>query len=123
MVGSSWFASFFLLGEAAPEGDLMQMIGPMLPFLVIGVLFWVLMIRPESKKTADLNKMREGLKKNDRILTIGGIFGTVVNVQKDAKDITIRVDDNTRIRVLRSSIALVLGEGEEGDAAKTTEPQ
>ena len=123
MVGSSWFASFLVLGQAAAEPDMMQMVVQFAPFIIIGGLFWMLLIRPESKKTADLNKMREALNKNDRILTIGGIFGTVVNVQKDAKDITIRVDDNTRIRVLRSSIALVLGEGEEGDAAKASEPQ
>ena len=126
MVGLSSFVSFFVLAQAAaPEPDMMQTIVQFAPFLVIGVLFWVLMIRPESKKTADQNKMREGLKKNDRVLTIGGIFGTVVNVQKDAKDITIRVDEgnNTRLRVLRSSIALILAEGDEGDAAKAPEPQ
>ena len=117
--------SFLVFGQAAaaPEGDMMTMIVQFAPFIVIGVLFWMLMIRPESKKNADLNKMREALKKNDRILTIGGIFGTVVNVQKDAKDVTIRVDEgnNTRLRILRSSIALVLGEGEEGGAAKAAE--
>jgi preprotein translocase subunit YajC len=122
MVGSSWFISFSVLAQAAAEPDMMQMVVQFAPFIIIGGLFWMLLIRPESKKTADLNKMREGLKKNDRILTIGGIFGTVVNVQKDAKEITIRVDENTRLRVLRSSIALVLGEGEEGDAAKASEP-
>ncbi|MCK4852438.1 MAG: preprotein translocase subunit YajC, partial [Candidatus Omnitrophica bacterium] len=47
-------------------------------------------------------KMLEGLKKNDDIVTSGGIYGTIVNIQNDV--VTLRVDDNTRIKVQKSSI-------------------
>jgi preprotein translocase subunit YajC len=49
--------------------------------------------------------MLENLKKNDRVITVGGIYGVVVNVAKGSEDITIRVDDgnNTRLRVVRSA--------------------
>lgn len=119
---SSFFASICLFAQAAADGGGMQTLVQLGPFIVIGLLFWVLLIRPESKKNAELGKMREGLKKNDRVLTAGGIFGTVVNVQKDAKDVTIRVDEgnNTRIRVLKSAIAQILV-GEESEASKVTD--
>ena len=54
------------------------------------------------------------LKKNDRILTLGGIYGTVVSVQKDAGDVTIKVDEssNARLRITRSSIGQILHEDE-----------
>ena len=84
--------------------------GLMFPFLVIGLLFYFLMIRPEKRKRADVARMQDELKKNDRIVTIGGIMGVVVNTQKDSNEVTIRVDDNnnTRMRILRSAISRVV---------------
>jgi preprotein translocase subunit YajC len=80
------------------------------PFLIIGLLFYFLMIRPEKRKRADIAQMQDSLKKNDRVVTIGGILGVVVNTQASSNEVTIRVDDsnNTRIRILRSSISRVL---------------
>jgi len=86
------------------------LMGLMFPFLVIGLLFYFLMIRPEKRKRADVARMQDELKKNDRIVTIGGIMGVVVNTQKDSNEVTIRVDDNnnTRMRILRSAISRVV---------------
>ena len=50
------------------------------------------------------------MKKNDRVVTAGGIIGSVANISVDGKEITLKVDDNTRIKFLRSSITQVLGE-------------
>ncbi|MBM4090905.1 MAG: preprotein translocase subunit YajC [Planctomycetes bacterium] len=85
-----------------------------MPFLLIAVLFYFLMIRPERRKRAAVVAMLAGLKKNDRIVTIGGILGTVMNVQKD--EVTIRVDEstNTKLRMQRNAIARVIPP--EGDA-------
>ena len=84
--------------------------------LMIGVLILVyfIMIRPERRKRADMVSMLDNLRKNDRVVTIGGIFGTVVSVQQGAEDVSIRVDDNTRIKILRSAISRVVSE----DSAK-----
>jgi preprotein translocase subunit YajC len=59
--------------------------------------------------------MRANLKKNDRIVTVGGIIGTVINAPKDSDEISIRIDEssNTRMRILRSAVNRVLGESEE----------
>jgi preprotein translocase subunit YajC len=92
-------------------------IDPILLMLVIFTLFYLLLIRPERRKRQETDRMLDSLKKNDRVLTIGGIYGVVVNVAKGAEDVTIRVDDgnNTRLRILRSAISRVIGteEGEE----------
>jgi len=107
-----------LLGqEAAPEapgGFASIFTNPFMPFLLIAVLFYFLMIRPERRKRAAVVAMLAGLKKNDRIVTIGGILGTVMNVQKD--EVTIRVDEstNTKLRMQRNAIARVIPP--EGDA-------
>lgn len=125
-------AGYALLAEAGgaanPAGS---MWAQLLPFVAIAVLFWLLLIRPESKKRAEHGRMLENLKKNDRVITAGGMFGTVVNVQKGAEDVVLRVDENTntRVHVLRSSIARILtndsgsneGSGGGGDSSKESE--
>ena len=84
----------------------------MFPFIMIAVIFYVLMIRPERRKKAELLEMLQNLKKNDRVVTIGGIIGTVVTTSKDSEEVTIRVDEssNTKLRMQRSAIARVLSE-------------
>jgi preprotein translocase subunit YajC len=87
----------------------------LLPFVAIFFLFYFLMIRPERRKRAEMSLMLENLKKNDRVVTIGGIHGVVVNVQKGSNDVTIRVDENTRLRVLRTAISRVLSDEDVDD--------
>lgn len=83
---------------------------PLLPWIAIGVLFYMMLLRPERRKRAELDRMLKNLKKNDRVVTIGGIFGTIVQASQDAEDVTLKIDEsnNTRIRVLRSSISRVI---------------
>jgi preprotein translocase subunit YajC len=92
----------------------------LMPILLIGMLFYVLMIVPEKKKRNEIGRMQEGLKKNDRVVTIGGILGVVVNAQSGSEKVTLRVDEanNTRIEVLRSSISRVLSD-DKPDAVKS----
>jgi preprotein translocase subunit YajC len=109
--------SMLLLGQddavASPFGQFTSL----LPFVMIAVLFYFMLIRPERKKRSDLTSMLDNLKKNERVVTIGGIHGVVVNVQKDSEDVTLRIDDNnnTRIRVSRSAISrIITDDGESG---------
>jgi preprotein translocase subunit YajC len=112
-------------GKAAETNGLMQFLsGPALPFIMIGVLAWLMFFRPESKRRAEFQKLLEGLKKNDRVITAGGIYGTIVNVQQGSDDVTLRIDDssNVRIRVLRTSITRVLtGEESAAEGGKSSE--
>ena len=87
------------------------------PFLIIGVLFYFMLIAPERRKRKEMESLLANIKKNDQVVTIGGICGTVVNASPGSTFVTIRVDDgnNTRLKVLRSAISRV-GLPEEGTA-------
>ncbi|MBI5220061.1 MAG: preprotein translocase subunit YajC [Bacteroidia bacterium] len=72
-------------------------------FLVlIIVVFYFFMIRPQMKKQKDLKKMREGLKNGDKIVTTGGIYGRIVEVKEQV--IIIEVDSNVRLKVDKNSV-------------------
>jgi preprotein translocase subunit YajC len=75
----------------------------LMPILLIFVIFYFLLIRPQKKTQKEHAQMIEGLQKNDEVVTSGGIHGTIVNIQGDVA--TLRVDDNTRIKVQKASVA------------------
>jgi len=72
---------------------------------LIIVVFYFLLIRPQKKQQADHKKMLAALKKNDEVVTVGGIHGTIANVKEHT--VTLKVDDNVKIEVQKSSIASV----------------
>jgi preprotein translocase subunit YajC len=82
-----------------------------LPFVVIIAIFYFLIIRPQNKKQKDTQKMLGALKKGDKVVTIGGIHGTIASI--DGTDVIVKVDDSTRIKFLRSAISNVLNTREE----------
>jgi len=106
------------------EGGLLQSLfsSPILPFALIGLVFYLMLMRPEQRKRKQQEQLLANLKKNDRVITIGGIAGTIVNASPGSTFVTLRVDDanNTRLRILRSAISRV-GEpdGGEDEAAES----
>ena len=90
--------------------------GMALPLMVTLVLMYLLLMRPEQKKRKEMEKQLAGIKKNDHVVTIGGIYGTVVNAVAGSRFVTIRVDDSTgtKIKILRSAVSQV-GAVDEGD--------
>lgn len=70
--------------------------------ILIFVVMWLFMIRPQRKQQKELQKFREGLKKGDKIVTIGGIYGTVAEVSD--KTLVIEVDNNVKIKVDKNSV-------------------
>ena len=102
---------------AQEGGGLFENLGIMPLIVMIGVLFYFMILRPESRRRGNQDKMHKELKKNDRIVTIGGIYATVVSTVPDSDEITIRVDENsnTRIRITRSAVQKVLNQKESGD--------
>lgn len=73
-----------------------------LMLIAIFVVMYFFMIRPQQKRQKELRKFREGLQKGDKVVTVGGIYGTVVEV-KDSY-ILIEVDNNVRMRFDKSSV-------------------
>ena len=99
-------------GGAGGGGDGTALLLQFLPFIAIGVLFYFLLIRPQRGEQARRLAMLSAVKKNDRVVTIGGIYGVVTNVHREADEVTIKVDEatNTKLRVTLSSIGRVLGD-------------
>ncbi len=83
----------------------------MLPLVLIFVVFYFLLIRPQQKKAKDHKAMLEALRRGDRVVTGGGIIGTVSRVLS-AEEVQIDIAENVRVRVLRSTIASVLSKPE-----------
>jgi len=75
----------------------------MIPFILIIVIIYFLMIRPQSKKAKQHQLMLTELKKGDKVVTIGGIFGTVLEVRE--KTFIVKVSANTEMEFLKSSVA------------------
>lgn len=84
----------------------------MIWFGAIMVIMWVLMIRPQQKRQKELAARISGLKTGDKVVTVGGVHGTVSNV-KDGPTLTLKVDDNCKLTVDKSSIATVLSKDAE----------
>jgi preprotein translocase subunit YajC len=93
-------------------GGIDQLLVSMLPFVAIFVLFYFLLIRPQRREQSRRQEMLAEVKKNDRVLTAGGIFGVVTNVRREADEVTIKVDEatNTKLRMTLSSVSRVLGD-------------
>lgn len=97
-------------------------IRPLFVVSILMVVFYMMMIRPQKRKEQELRDQVSALKENDRVVTIGGIYGVVTNVQRDAQRVTIRVDESTgtKLRLNMSAIARVLtAEDPDSGAAAT----
>lgn len=103
-----------------------------LPLVLIFVVFYFLLIRPQQKKQKEHKSMIEALRRGDRIVTGGGILGTVSRVVND-NEVDVDLAANVRVRVLRSTITSVLAKPDpaaareaarerDKDAAKDKEP-
>lgn len=93
-----------LFAEAAPAAGGAGSMMSMLPMMVaMFAIIYFLMIRPEQKKQKDKQKMLDSLGKGEKILTIGGIYGTITAVKKAT--ISLRIADNTVVTVAKSAIA------------------
>src|SRR4051794_33259060 len=91
-----------LLAEDAPAPPT---IFNLLPFIAIPILFYLILIRPSQKKEQERSSLLTGLKKNDKVLTAAGIYGTVASVSEREDEVTIKVDDNVRLKMTKGSIA------------------
>jgi len=77
----------------------------LVPLVLIFVIFYFMLIRPQKKQQQEHKKMLEGIAKNDEIVTSGGIHGTVINV-KD-KTVIVRIDENVKMEIEKSSVAYI----------------
>lgn len=89
-----------------PQSAAVNPIIQFLPMILIFGIFYFLLIRPQKQKEKEHQKMLAAIKKNDEIVTLGGIHGTVVNLKE--KTLTLRIDENVKMEIERSSVAYIL---------------
>lgn len=78
------------------------MLWQLMPFILLMVGFWFLLIQPQRKKQKEHQRMLTELKVGDAVVTAGGICGVITQVKKDR--FQIKVDDSTRMEVIKSSV-------------------
>ena len=109
-----------LSAMAAPEGAAASSSGSMMTtfvtFGLIIVIFYFLIIRPQKKRDKDTKEMLASIKKGDKVVSIGGIHGTVVVVKETS--VVVKVDDNTRLEFSRSAISSIMNRKAETASSK-----
>mgnify|MGYP000678150032 CR=1 FL=1 len=111
--------TYLLIAQAAaPNTPSSSMF--LMPLLVIGLLYYVMVVRPEQRHRTDHTAQLNELKQNDRVVTAGGIHGVVVKANSTDSDVVVRIDEsnNTKIHIQRSSISRVVS-----DKDKSTDSQ
>lgn len=95
------FSNILLMGPAAPgTNPLVQLI----PLLLIIVVFYFFMIRPQVKRQKDLANYRNTLKKGDKVITTGGIYGRIHEVNDQNQTLVLEVDNNVHLKVDKSAV-------------------
>ena len=115
---TSWQLVMVLAQEEAEQPQGPDFLTLLLPFAAIFLLYHLIIARPQRKEQARRDELLKSLKKNDPVVTIGGILGTVVSVSEDGGEVTIRVDDNARLKIRRDAIREVVRKddpAQEGD--------
>jgi preprotein translocase subunit YajC len=102
---------------AQAAGDGASSYGSLLMFLPILVVFYFFLIRPQQQRSKQQKQMIEGLRRGDKVVTSGGIIGTIAKVVSDT-EVAVDIAENVRVRVLRSTISQVLAKPEPAGNSK-----
>ncbi|WP_216829122.1 preprotein translocase subunit YajC [Alkalihalobacterium elongatum] len=84
----------------------MEMIGTILPLLLMFAIFWFLLIRPQQKRQKAIREMHAGLQKGDKIVTIGGLHGVIDSIDEDI--MVLLVNDNRKLTFDRNAVREVV---------------
>jgi len=90
-----------------------------LPFIVIMFIIYFLMIRPQTKRQKEKDTMRDELKKGDKIITMGGIYGTVQGFKEKGHQAIIKIDNNTNITINKTAVAGLAGKIKDTELEQT----
>jgi preprotein translocase subunit YajC len=106
--------------DAAPKGEnpASPLGNPMFLMIALFAMFYFIVIRPQQKKEKEHRKMLENnLKKNDEVVTNAGIIGIVHSIKEGSDEVVLKLEDNAKMRILRSSISRINAkESEKTDA-------
>lgn len=102
-----------LAAAPPPAGGLGGLLsGPMVPMVLMFAVFYVVLILPMRKRQRTLQQQVESLKKGDRVVTNGGLYGEVAAIEPTV--VLLKIADNVRVRVAKTAIAGLEGDGDKG---------
>ena len=109
------FIPFLQAAAPATSGSLLMAV---LPFGLIILIFYIIINRPHNKKQKETDKMIAALKKGDKVVTFGGIYGVVSSTREST--VIVKVDDGTKIEFARTAISSVITDKSEKSAKADT---
>ena len=114
----------FLIGQSGPtQQPPGGAFGQFVPFILIFVIFYFLLIRPQKQKQKKLQLQVDAMRPGDKVITAGGIHGLITGIKKQS--VTVKVDNNTKIEFEKGSIATVIsknsGQPEPANLSSKTE--
>lgn len=101
------FENLYAMAGGGAEGGGNFFFG-LLPFILIFGILYLLILRPQSKKQKERQKMLDALQKGDKVVTIGGVHGKIMGFKDENKTLIVKVDDNVKLDVDRTAISNVL---------------
>ena len=100
-----WISQAFAQDAAKPSGGIMDQMGGILPLILIFVVFWFLLIRPQQKRAKEHRALIAAIKKGDEVMTNGGIIGKVIKAHESSPTVEVEIADNVRVQIARGQIA------------------
>lgn len=97
-----------IIMQQAP-GDIGSVLSSLVPFLLIIVIFYFLILRPQQKKAKERTALLAGVKKGDKVVTAGGIYGTVEGLDDKDNSALIKIAEGVKIKVDKTSITTIMG--------------
>lgn len=88
--------------QSAPGPFAMEL--PLIMLVIFALLFFIVIRPAQKRQERERQTLLASLKKNDRVITTAGIYGTIVSVSDKEDEVIVKVDDNTRLKMLKSSI-------------------
>ena len=85
----------------------------LLPIILMFAIIYFLLLRPQQKRQRQQQMMLESLRKGDRVVTAGGVFGTIVGIKEKQNIVVLRVADSVKIELAKTSVARIVRKGDE----------
>jgi preprotein translocase subunit YajC len=117
-----WISTAYAQGTGLPGFLDSQSALQFLPLVLIFVVFYFMLIRPQQKKAKDHRATLDALRRGDRVVTGGGIVGTIVRVDSP-EEVTVDIAEGVRVRIVRSTISSVLAKPDPAAAREAARPK
>ncbi len=99
--------------QAPPAPSTIQTLLGFVPMLLVVGIFWFIVIAPMRKQQKQTQEMLKSLKKGDKVLTSGGIYGTVAQIEESNPIVWVKIADTLKVKMTRSSITAIVADGGE----------